>query len=289
MYLEIIIVASQEYANPLRLFKAEDIRENVSIELVFVEELSGTADCLRAVHDRIRGEFICMSADFISQYSFAKLINLHKISASDITMLLAPIPFEEAEKKGGPKNIVIDEEDQEYIGVSPDGRVLLKTSMLDLDNSFRLSKHLLDRSPSLVVRTDLLDMGVYVMSKWILELLRDKPKFSSVRMDLIPYLIERQFQPRSYLEKNLPSLIHRKRYLDAIEPWLISQTQTGSRRQDLVTVLAKSILNAQDDAAETPSNAEDLLRCFSLVQESSPVPSIIHRLMNIHSYMHLNK
>lgn len=57
-------------------------------------------------------------------------------------------------------------------GVCEDGRVVMKTPALEIEESLKVLKPLLHRcSSSLTLRNDLQDMGVYVMSKWVLNFL----------------------------------------------------------------------------------------------------------------------
>ena len=57
-------------------------------------------------------------------------------------------------------------------GVSEDGRVLMKTPALEVEESLKILKPLLNRcTSSLTVRNDLQDMGVYFMSRWVLTFL----------------------------------------------------------------------------------------------------------------------
>ena len=89
---EIYIVAPKEFELPLSNF-LKDYRSslsiNVNIDPVFVEDMMGSADGLRAVSDRIRGDFICVSSDFISQFSLGDLAHVHRVntSVSDIVVL----------------------------------------------------------------------------------------------------------------------------------------------------------------------------------------------------------
>ena len=80
----------------------------MKIEIVLVDEMMGSADGLRAVSDRIRGDFFCLHSDFISQYSLGELAHIHRLNTSDLTMLLTVVN----------KEIKRDEVDQEYIGVN---------------------------------------------------------------------------------------------------------------------------------------------------------------------------
>ena len=77
----------------------------------------GSADGLRAVSDRITGDFILYSTDLLTDFNFGHLTALHRLRTSDVTMLLSTSPLEDVDKKGSAgKRMKIDEEDQEYIG-----------------------------------------------------------------------------------------------------------------------------------------------------------------------------
>lgn len=190
----------------------------MSIDLVVVEEMSGSADGLRAVSDRIRGDFFCLGSDFISQYCIGELANMHRLCSSDLTMMLT-VANGEVKK---------DEVDEEYIGICDDGRVMMKLPTLEIDETVELSKPLLQHAPTLALRKDIVDLGIYLMSFWVLEFLADNARISSIRTDLVPYLINRQFQATEYLLELIPALEHRNRPLKAIEPWIMDTTPGGS-------------------------------------------------------------
>jgi hypothetical protein len=284
-------VAPNEYMAPLKQFKSEDVRENIDIDLIFVEEMSGTIDGLRAVSERIRGDFLCLTADFICRQSLVHLVNKHRLQASDLTMLLAPAPMEEPTKKGGSMVRLIDDEDQEIFGCDADGRVIMRVAALDLeDESLSIHKAFIHKCASFSLRYDLIDIGAYVMSKWILEYVKTKEQLSCIRTDLIPYLVTRQYQPKEYIFKHFPAIIHRKRCLDAIDPWIIA-SKGGSVTSDLVNILSQTLLqrdNPDARAAESESEAqeEDLLRCYALIGEADV---FVQRIVNVKTYMSSNK
>lgn len=86
----------------LSQFLLSHLDDEILIELIQVNELFGTADAVRAVHDRIRGDFIVINSDTFSQINVAELVYTHRLQSSDVTMLLAAAPLEESEKKGAP-------------------------------------------------------------------------------------------------------------------------------------------------------------------------------------------
>ena len=222
--LEIYIVAPIDYSSQLTQFLQSYITEvGVSIELVTVAKMNGSADCLRAVSDRIRGDFIVVSGDIITDFSLGSLVHLHRLKTADVTVALCSAAHDESDRKGGVKR-VIDEEDQEYIGTDVDGRLLFKMSALELDGGaggVTLHKSLLHRAgQQLTLRNNTTDSGIYVMSWWIIEFLMECRRISSIRSDLIPFLIKRQFQPDVELLATVPGLRHRNRPLASLESWL---------------------------------------------------------------------
>jgi NDP-sugar pyrophosphorylase family protein len=284
--LETYIVSPEDYEAELNHFLHDYVRGSMSIELVVAQNMMGSADALRAVSDRIRGDFFCLGADFISQVSLADMVNLHRLSVSDVTMLFS-VPS---------KDSIKDDLDQEYVALSDEGRVLLKVPTLEIDEMINLSKYLLNKTSSFNLRNDLFDMGIYLMSHWIIEFVCSNHKFSSVRSDLIPFLVQRQFQPKEYLYEAMPPIEHRKRPLASIESWIVA----GNLRQSS-NIGYQTILDARDE------DNNDILRCFALVYEpflasnnastdvkaaanaTAPTPFLLTRLTNIPTYLNMNK
>ena len=82
---EIFIVAHKEFELQLTNFMKEyrlTLNITVNIDLVFLDEMIGSADGLRAVGERIRGDFISVSSDFISQFSLGDLAHMHRVNTS---------------------------------------------------------------------------------------------------------------------------------------------------------------------------------------------------------------
>ena len=193
---EIYIVAPREYQTRLTQFLSEyGPSDSASVEFIWVDEMIGSADGLRAVSERIRGDFVWMGSDVLCQFPLGELAQMHRLRASDVSMILASAPVEESEKKGGPPKTRIDEEDQEFIGLDEGGRVVMKRPALEVDGGVTIPKPLLNQcSTSLTIRTDLQDMGIYIMSPWVVHFVVANKHLSSIRTELVPFLVDRQFQ-----------------------------------------------------------------------------------------------
>ena len=292
------------------------VEVSMSISIVVTEGLAngGSVDGLRAVADRIRGDFIVIHSDVFCKAPLGPLAQRHRMKSADVTMLLSRAPTEESshsDKKtssgggaipvGGKRRLRMDEEDQEWIGFNDDERVLIKTPHADLDASLTISKALLHHSGPMSIRGDLMDLGIYIFSKWVLELVcnytglapvnaasgntglvapssstagvsnivtklhgltvdtsegikndidssaitpQASAKFVSIRADLLPFLINRQYQPVETLMNTMPMLRHRRRELDVLEPWLhatYSNNINPNMQYDLLDSLAATL------------------------------------------------
>ena len=259
----------------------------MTVELIAAAFMSGSADGLRAVKDRIRGDFICVTSDLLFQFSFGQLINFHRRNAADITCVLAGVPIDEPEKKGGQRKVRVDEE---YIGTCEDGRLVFKQTAMEIeygDRKLEVSKPLLQRCTAFNVRNDLLDMELYVMSHWILDLLAEtKSKILCLKTDLLPFLINRQFQPESVLREAIPSIQNRHRTLDSVEKWFSnggSSTSSGlgpssvgsigvrptlfGRSLEMADYVAESILGSSSNAGSNVGGGPDQATSAAVVHD----------------------
>jgi NDP-sugar pyrophosphorylase family protein len=203
--LEILVVAPNEQREQLSQFLNSyiPVDDKANIELVGIpsDSITGSADYVRAVSNKIRGDFIVVGSDMVTDINLAQMVRVHRLKSSDIVVCLTPFQFDDADagdkdaKKSSEKvkKAKIDEEDQEYHGLCGDGRLVLKCATVECDKGLTFDKRLLDKCSDLTVRNDLIDIGVYVMSKWIVQLLLDHKKISSLKVELLPYLMNKQF------------------------------------------------------------------------------------------------
>lgn len=256
MYItEVFIVTPPEYHERLARFLSTYVRvdQSMIIELVTAQRMHGSADALRAVHERIRGDFIVIQSDLITDVSLGALVNMHRRRTSDITLAVASPGYEEADRKGVVKQI-IDDEDQEYVGTDEDGRLLMKLAALEIDGCIDITKGLLNRSRRLVLRNNMADVGVYVMAHWVLEFVMNSPKMTSIRIDVLPFLIARQFQPPSDLVSSVPGLAHRDRPLGAMDSWLtVGRDANALRQRGTFVELSEQILRNTAQLMSIPS------------------------------------
>eukprot|EP00605_Chrysophyceae_sp_TOSAG23-4_P000762 GSChrysophyteH1.ASY1.ANO1.851.1 assembled CDS len=226
---EVYIVAPSDYQPSLSAFLHSDHmihHGSMTVELVVVDNMTGSVDGLRAIAERLRGDFVTISADSFCKVPLGPLVAKHNLKSADVTMLLTSAPYDEADKKGGSKKARLDSDDREIIVFNDDDRVFVKLPLVDVEadtdkgGCVELHKALLHYGGNLALKTDLIDLGIYVFSYWVLELIAASgtgaggmSKFVSIQADLIPFLIRRQLQPADEVLREIPALQNRQRTL----------------------------------------------------------------------------
>ena len=140
----------------------------------------------------------------------------------------------------------------------------------------------------------------------VMELLLAKKSLSSLRNDVMPFLVARQSQPPHILLSTLPGLHHRRRPLQALDSWLVNVcsavptphmpcldalSQRGHAemselvRRDYLSVppggavglgstggTIPRVTSDRESVSATGSRdlSDDVLRCFSVLVESPP-------------------
>uniref|UniRef100_F7AJG3 Translation initiation factor eIF2B subunit gamma n=1 Tax=Xenopus tropicalis TaxID=8364 RepID=F7AJG3_XENTR len=123
----------------------------------------GTADSLRHIYQKIKTDVLVTSCDLITEVALHEIVDLFRAHNASVSMLMrkASEPIENVPGLKGKQKAV---EERDFIGVDDKGtHLLLLANEEDLDDGLNLKKSLLQSS------------------------------FSSIRRELIPYLVRKQF------------------------------------------------------------------------------------------------
>ena len=111
--LEILVVAVNEHHEQLSQFLNSyySLDDKAKIELVCIsaENITGSADYIRAVSNRIRGDFVVVGSDMVTEMNLAHMVRMHRLKASDLVVCVTPFQSEDADtgdkdsKKGSEK------------------------------------------------------------------------------------------------------------------------------------------------------------------------------------------
>ncbi|XP_056389088.1 translation initiation factor eIF-2B subunit gamma [Hyla sarda] len=153
----------------------------------------GTADSLRYIHQKIKSDVLVVSCDLITEVALHEVVDLFRAHNATLAMLMqkAPEPSEHVPGQKGKQKSV---EERDFIGVDDSGsRLLLLANEEDLDDGLDLKKCIFQRYPRIQMKMGMMDAHLYCLRKYVLDFLANNDSFSSIRRELVPYLVTKQF------------------------------------------------------------------------------------------------
>ena len=82
----------------------------------------------------------------------------------------------------------------DYVGLDDKrSRLLCLESAADVEEKLVLSRKMLRKHPNIFVTNKMLDAHCYIFSHWVLELLEQTPELTSIKTELIPFLVKNQY------------------------------------------------------------------------------------------------
>eukprot|EP00126_Sphaerothecum_destruens_P009114 Sdes_comp20428_c0_seq3m14558 len=265
-FSEVIVLIQNNYKAQLYHF-LESYEGKLRMDIVTVAEDIGTADALRTIREKIRSDFVVISSDLVTNIPLQYLLDMHRIYDSTVTLYMCEdVKKSEEEmrlmnkKSEGEKGLL------DFSGIDVTGkRLLLFHPEADLDESFRVRRSVLNRHPNFTIQTNLLDSHIYVFRRWVLDFLQERKNISSLKGELIPYLVRKQFRnptkfrPVSEFSlmniENIPSKNTNKTF--SVE----KEDPPKGSNQDGTEFLYSFALNSEQEEIFPISN-EDPIRCF---------------------------
>ena len=197
-----LVLTVERWLPVLSTWVSEQYKGPLEVELLVVPDDAGSADALRHIKAKLTTDFLLVAGDVISDLPFQRMADLHRLQGAMATVLFREAPPREAGVAKKEKDLAgID-----FVGVDESGqRVLSLEAAADCDGVFTVSQSLLRASPHVQLRTDLLDAHIYIFSPWVLDVLDQKPHFSSAKFELLPYLVRKQFLQKANLPPSASS------------------------------------------------------------------------------------
>ncbi|KAL6771923.1 hypothetical protein ACKKBG_A28310 [Auxenochlorella protothecoides x Auxenochlorella symbiontica] len=164
----------------------------LAVEAVRVTEGSSPVEALRGVRDRLRApHVVLLSGDVVTEVPLQAQLLTHRLRGAAVTPLLARRrESAAAETKPGqaPKNV-------DYVGLTADDGLAFYLHSPDRARQLRIPQRVVDRVPSLTLRTDLTDMHVYVFQTEALRaVLAARQDLHSLEEHVVPYMVHQQLR-----------------------------------------------------------------------------------------------
>lgn len=231
-YKECTVVASNTYLKEIERVLHESEETKINFHMVGIPDDDwGTADSIRHIKDSIKGDFMVLPCDLITDFSLHQLADVHRSSNAYLSVLLGhnqdvndiPVPDPRINRK----------QVKQLIGLDPSSSTLhLLQTEADLGDHLTLNKKTMRQHAHLIQRTDLQDAHVYIMQKSVLGLLEQNKKKGSLRAEVIPYMVDR--------ERESGSTAGQGRSVAMVEEELRSQDTTNETLLDELSVLYSS-------------------------------------------------
>jgi len=205
-FREVIVVALESIKQEVSALPAKLGLEGLTLDVATYptpeeEDEAGTADAIRLVHSKLTAnKVMVISGDLITDFAVHHLTDLHALHNASVTALYAS-----QEGRPEPKTIPVPgpkskfkKEPKELVGIDSDSHQLcLLASEADLDDTLTLRKTVLREHPNIRIHTKLLDAHFYIFDKWVCDFISHDDRFTSVRGEVLPYLVNQQFSKKT--------------------------------------------------------------------------------------------
>ncbi|XP_076180185.1 eukaryotic translation initiation factor 2B subunit gamma isoform X2 [Ptiloglossa arizonensis] len=209
-FKEAIVVVSEDMEHNVSL-ALNRLNLKIKTDIVAIKDAKdlGTADSIRLIHEKIHTDFLVISCDLITNVDICEILNLYRKHNASITALMLPAPkLPEDFVTPGPRNKQKPETD--LIGIdNKTGRLIFLASASDFEETINISQTLLKKHTSFTIHSKLMDAHLYVINKWVLDFLVHNINFSTLKGELLPYIVSKQLSkpPKQCIDDKNTSIV----------------------------------------------------------------------------------
>ncbi|KAI9594461.1 nucleotide-diphospho-sugar transferase, partial [Syncephalis fuscata] len=159
-----------------------------AVDIVSSDDCQGSADALRLVRDRIKGDVLVVGCDLITEMDPNQLLDFYRLhgNAAVISMF-----YEQADTAVVPK----EDDFARFVGITPQQQQLVHLSTAEESRTeMQIRATMMWKYPRVRLYANLLDAHVYIFKRWVLDYLADQPRITSLREDLLPALVKMQWK-----------------------------------------------------------------------------------------------
>uniref|UniRef100_A0A673YQ81 Translation initiation factor eIF2B subunit gamma n=1 Tax=Salmo trutta TaxID=8032 RepID=A0A673YQ81_SALTR len=192
---EVIVITTKEVQKMISTDPKVKLDVKMKLDLVCIQEDAdmGTADALRHIQQKVKTDILVVSCDLITDAALHEVVDLFRAHNATLSMLMSKaheftetVPGQKGKKKTG--------EQRDFVGVDGTGkRLLFMANEADLDEGLVIRKSIMRKHPKMHIKTGLVDAHLYCLKKSVVDFLADNKSISSIRGELVPYLVRKQF------------------------------------------------------------------------------------------------
>ncbi|KAF4089794.1 hypothetical protein AMELA_G00070750 [Ameiurus melas] len=192
---EVIVITTKEVQKALSAEQRVKLDVKMKLDVVCIQEDvdMGTADALRHIQQKIKTDILVVSCDLITDVALHEVVDLFRAHNATLSMLMSKV-HEFTETVPGQKGKKRAGEQRDFVGVDVTGkRLLFMANEADLEEGLVIRKAIMRKHPRMHIKTGLLDAHLYCFKRSVVDFLVDNKSISSLRGELVPYLVRKQF------------------------------------------------------------------------------------------------
>ncbi|KAL6490222.1 hypothetical protein MHYP_G00005670 [Metynnis hypsauchen] len=192
---EVVVITTKEVQKALSTEQRLKLDVKMKLDVVCIPEEAdmGTADALRHIQQKIKTDILVVSCDLITDVALHEVVDLFRAHNATLSMLMSKV-HEFTETVPGQKGKKKTGEQRDFVGVDSTGkRLLFMANEADLEDGLVIRKSIMRKHPKMHIKTGLLDAHLYCLKRSVVDFLVDNKSISSLRGELVPYLVRKQF------------------------------------------------------------------------------------------------
>lgn len=200
---EVIVITTKEVQKMMStdLKMKSDVKMKLDVVCIQEDGDMGTADALRHIQQKIKTDILVVSCDLITDVALHEVVDLFRAHNATLAMLMSKA-HEFTETVPGQKGKKKTAEQRDFVGVDQSGkRLLFMANEADLEDGLSIRKSIMRKHPRMLIKTGLVDAHLYCLKKAVVDFLADNKSISSIRGELVPYMVRKQFSKTTASQK----------------------------------------------------------------------------------------
>jgi len=200
-FYEVLVVI--RHSKTLEKYLKTEFKGKMQIETIEInEESTNNVEALKQIWNKINRDFIIIPCDLLTDVNLDDVLDQHIITQATVTMVFREDESKKQQissKKEASKEPKEELNDYDVVVLDDEShRVLQITNNIDIESEgLNIKKTMLLRHPNSTISTQLNECHLYVFNYRMIDFLkRCKRKFLNLKEDLIPFLIQNQYNKK---------------------------------------------------------------------------------------------
>uniref|UniRef100_A0A1B6BX82 Translation initiation factor eIF2B subunit gamma n=1 Tax=Clastoptera arizonana TaxID=38151 RepID=A0A1B6BX82_9HEMI len=273
-FYDVILVVLESLKTEIQI-ALEKTGLKLHIDIVSIpEEDWGTADTLRYLEEskKFKSDLVVVSCDLITDVDLSEVLNIFRRHNATLSTL-----FFNSDTAGSslltPGHKSKNKPEQDIVGIDPGtNRLVLLSSESDHEETMVISQNLLRKHGKIRLYSKLLDAHFYVIKRWLCEYLLHNRNVSTIKGELLPYVVKKQFK------KITPSKLEPEKNISLVAVHTKKDIIEYAEESNLSTkIKAMSSFNDHRGDQWGPYH-EDLIKCYAYIAPKTAFASRVNTL-----------